>query len=243
MGFELKAFSLLVSEFNEKLPSLQGSHRAVIPQELPQPRQHQVLLLQKIMELLSGPAKHDEEKLSHPKLDDEKSRARILSGVMFLTWVIIRNSYSASDPSKSSLFRILTQTIGITEDNKLEHEDACTLVESAMNFLIKHACRSGKTREGIDLNNPFSSIPGLDLQDYLRVGTLYVATTRNEIWERLFSQWQKDVTAVKEQERREKERLMPSSGLFSGWFGTTKKKEDDVEDVEQTKQTTPAYIP
>ncbi|KTD20570.1 Dot/Icm T4SS effector [Legionella lansingensis] len=221
MGFDLKAYSELKSEFRENVLTLKGSHKAATEEELPQPRRHQVLLLQKTISLLDSSGKTTEEK------------SRILSGMMYLTAVVIEKSYSLRSAENSTFYRMLFNNVGVSEDNKLDSEDICNLLESSMKFLVENTCRQGKTRNGLLHEHPFSKIAELSLSDYWSKGSDAVAEQRKACWTRNDVRLAKEIHEEKERKRKEEERLHPKASLLSwitGANGSKKREDEDDED-------------
>lgn len=209
MGFQLHEYNDLVKEFEQGVNNFQGGHKAVKVDELPQPRKHQVLLLQASIKLLNE---------SNSPLE---KKAHTLTGIMLLTKIIIENSYLMNTPENSTFYRLLTMVIGLSEENILLPEDIYSLINDALHFIEETTCRDGSTREALKEVHPFTGIPELSLKEYWIQGSKALCKANLDRWEGAEDRLEK------EKKKREEEQKPQKPFFLHKWFQKSDNESDD----------------
>lgn len=225
MTFTLRTYNDLIKNFECNLLYFCEYHHVASVNALSQPRKHQILFLQKTIELLN----HS---------NDEVNKAKILTGMMLLTNLVIEKSYSNSmfsATAKSTLHRLLSINIGVSEANTIQHEDKFVFIDSAIKFITKQIFNDGLMQQGLLQNHPFSNITELKLEEYWDIGVFAVAGASCGWFQKLIQQ-QNNEAKTKESEVPTFISLANNSKNNCIFSGNKSKSQTDDENEESERE-------
>ena len=177
MSFQLKSYGELLKEYDIQRQSLLSKHKVKIDEELPEPRRHQILFINTLINLLNETKQFGNIQGELPILS---KKAQILSGALLVIQDEIASkeykekqkdmvgliTISFSSKKNAYLYNSLTEVLGVTATNPLDPASKSRMINSVWKFFGQNVFENGNTTKEVLRNNPFSSNESFSIDDF-----------------------------------------------------------------------------
>lgn len=222
MDFKYIEYNTLVQGIEENIQSLLKSHDLKTVEELKKDhkdRYIQVQLLQTVIALLN---------LMPPDTDKNDSKSRILTGLAYCVWEMIKLDYKEAalswlvKPQRSDLYTNLGKTLNLSKTCMPSSEQISGMYMPLENFLRRHTFKDGNPKNGYAEVQPFAGnkFDDFSVEELIAKLSLKIAEIKAEC-------------VLKPKLEKEKARIDSKSAGSLGLFGVN----DSVEDAIAANKT------